>query len=614
MKLKRYNVFNFRSILESGWIDCDDVTTLVGVNESGKSNLLLALWKLRPVRNGDIDILHDMPVDRLSELRYEIDEVKFVTAEFELNDDEFSNIEEAYVIEKEEQNILEVSRYYNGKYLVRLNNIPVNKFKLKANEQEEAENDSQKDNGLFNLVMKMMPKFVYYSNYGNLTSKIYLPHAVTWLKEEEVTGIPRNEEQIRTLRILFDYVNLSPEEILTLGRDAIDIANEGLSNRNKVPEKVHIEKAEKAKEKRSILLQSASTNLTKQFKEWWKQGEYKFRFEADGDYFTILVSDEKRPAEVDLGLRSTGLQWFLSFYLTFLVESEEAHENAILLLDEAGLTLHPLAQKDLVRFFNSLSERNQIINTTHSPFIVDTDNMDRCKVVYSAENGLTEVSNDLRKKDKTNNASIYAVHTALGLSVSDVLLQGCQVIIVEGTSDQHYLNAIKNYLISKNKINPNKELIFVPSGGVKNISSISSILGGKNNELPYVIVDSDQSGIDLKTKLIKSLYKDNDDKILEIKDYTDMENSEIEDLVSYKILEKPLIKMLRDCDDDFEYNENQPLVNQLTDFTKQNEINLGKGWKVELSKSVKTALQKSKINIHDDTVEKWVKLFNEFLK
>ena len=134
MKLKRYNVFNFRSILESGWIDCDDVTTLVGVNESGKSNLLLALWKLRPVRNGDIDILHDMPVDRLSELRYEIDEVKFVTAEFELNDDEFSNIEEAYVIEKEEQNILEVSRYYNGKYLVRLNNIPVNKFKLKANE------------------------------------------------------------------------------------------------------------------------------------------------------------------------------------------------------------------------------------------------------------------------------------------------------------------------------------------------------------------------------------------------------------------------------------------------------------------------------------------------
>ena len=34
-----------------------------------------------------------------------------------------------------------------------------------------------------------------------------------------------------------------------------------------------------------FFLQSASGDLTKKFKEWWKQGEYKFRFEADGDYF-----------------------------------------------------------------------------------------------------------------------------------------------------------------------------------------------------------------------------------------------------------------------------------------------------------------------------------------
>ena len=33
------------------------------------------------------------------------------------------------------------------------------------------------------------------------------------------------------------------------------------------------------------------------------------------------------------------------FYLIFLVESQEQHKDAILLLDETGLTLHPLAQK-----------------------------------------------------------------------------------------------------------------------------------------------------------------------------------------------------------------------------------------------------------------------------
>lgn len=43
MKLLRYRVENFRSVENSGWIDCDNVTTLVSINESGKSNLLLAL-------------------------------------------------------------------------------------------------------------------------------------------------------------------------------------------------------------------------------------------------------------------------------------------------------------------------------------------------------------------------------------------------------------------------------------------------------------------------------------------------------------------------------------------------------------------------------------------
>ena len=61
MQLIRYKVFQFKSVMDSGWINCDDVTTLVGINESGKSNILLALWKLHPVIGGEIDILHDLP-------------------------------------------------------------------------------------------------------------------------------------------------------------------------------------------------------------------------------------------------------------------------------------------------------------------------------------------------------------------------------------------------------------------------------------------------------------------------------------------------------------------------------------------------------------------------
>ena len=47
MRLKSYCVYIFRSIEDSGWVECNDTTTLVGVNESGKTNMLKALWKFK---------------------------------------------------------------------------------------------------------------------------------------------------------------------------------------------------------------------------------------------------------------------------------------------------------------------------------------------------------------------------------------------------------------------------------------------------------------------------------------------------------------------------------------------------------------------------------------
>ena len=33
------------------------------------------------------------------------------------------------------------------------------------------------------------------------------------------------------------------------------------------------------------MLDSASANMTRNFKEWWKQGNYVFKFSADGGIF-----------------------------------------------------------------------------------------------------------------------------------------------------------------------------------------------------------------------------------------------------------------------------------------------------------------------------------------
>ncbi len=619
MRLKCFRVTNFRSVIDSGWINCDDVTTLVGINESGKSNILLALWKLNPARGGEIDPLHDLPVTKLSDLRGKQKETFFIEAVFELCDSASkinNKLRSSFTPEAE----LFLQRNYGGTYSFSFNDESSMKqleelLTPKLEDDEETESKLTKDD-ILEVIKPYIPTFVYYSNYGNLTSRIYLPHAIKWLNNENVTGVDLKEDQVRTIRVLFDYVNLRPEEILELGQDATDLARQRGGNATPTEEEVH--KAEADKEQRALLLQSAGTKLTKEFRDWWKQGEYKFRFGADGDYFYIWVSDDKRPEEVDLGLRSTGLQWFLSFYLVFLMECKGENEGSVLLLDEAGLTLHPLAQKDLAAFFNKLAENNQIINTTHSPFIVDPENIDRCRVVYTDNEGGTIVSENLREgSGEIGDKSIYAVHAALGLTVSDVMLQGSQVVVVEGVSDQFYLSGIKNALIRDQKFAPSQEIVFAPAGGAKGVQGISSLISSVNDGLPMVVLDSDKAGDDFKKKLTNGLYKDCTDRIISVKDIIGMEQSEIEDMIPFNFISRAVEKLLgvQDEDDEFEPESGKPVIPQIEAFAKERGIELEQGWKVKLAKAFRKALfGKKHRQAPDEYIKIWVDLFEKLDK
>jgi len=700
MTLKRFRVKNFRSVNDSGWVDCDSVTSLVGVNEAGKSNIILALWKLNPAREGLIDPLHDMPTKEYTQMRGKPDKISFIIAEFELDSFLREKVVSIGSCSLNDASIVHISRCYDNKYLIffpnyaqttniqaqaifemldkailvldtleektkteagikettmkYLSNIkdylkdketldindktaidnlyPTNMKKSARSEvypfiekfKEEIEKlfssfqtmDPSLNSEIRELMINEMPSFVYYSNYGNLDAQIYLPHAIKWLKGEEVTGV-KNDAKVRTLRVLFDFVKLDPEEVLELGKDPVQIILDKQGQVNRKPTDEEIAKVTEQKTARSILLNSASVDLTRKFKEWWKQGDYVFRLEADGEIFKIWVSDDKRPEPIELERRSTGLQWFLSFFLTFLVESTEAHKGAILLLDEAGLSLHPLAQKDLISFFDNLSKTNQIIHTTHSPFLVDTSNIDRVKVVYVDENGYTVASSDLRAADdKLNTKSIYAVHAALGLSVSDILLQGCQPIIVEGPSDQNYLNAIKLYLLRNQKYIPNMEIVFIPSGGIRGVPGVVSIVSGKNGDLPLVILDSDQSGKDAKKKLYAGLYQNAMSQIIEIAEFVDVDNCEIEDLIPHNLMKKQLGRLFRDIEDeDIEDSlvTNIAIIPQVEAFANKHGFKLDNGWKVDLSRSVKQQILKAPNGmVPNEYVSKWINIFEKF--
>ncbi len=694
MKLKQFRVTNFRSVEDSGWIEADRVTALIGVNESGKTNLLLPLWKLNPARDGEIQPTSDYPKTLFGEIRLSPGNYHFIEADF-LTEALGEKLAERAKIPETATQIVRVTRFFDGEYSVefpdfkqttsvarsdlysaiaicaesvriaqalkqeidlrsslveRLTELAAQlpeKEHLSAREvelvaqkvsalmpQEPAKTSaivpivaqlrdqiadiSSKMSapqpgaqaGVLQFVISQMPSFVYYSNYGNLDSEIYLPHVVANMKRDDLGS--REAAKSRTLRVLFSFVRLLPEEILELGRDFKDVTGQG-----REPNAIEIAEIAEQKRTRSILLQSASATLTQRFREWWKQGNYRFRFEADGNHFRIWVADDRRPTEVELENRSTGLQWFLSFYLVFLVESQGDHKRSILLLDEPGVSLHPLAQRDLSAFFENLAATNQIMYTSHSPFLVDADRLERARKVYVATDGTTKATSNLRHSEGRDEqaGAAYAVHSALNLSVAESLLVGCQPILVEGASDQHYLTTIKSLLVAEGKIKPKRELVFPPCGGTKTARAVASILTGRDDSLPKVLLDGDGPGKRLAESLRGELYASAPDRVLLVSDFVGMDKAEIEDLFPPEYIADELDRMIREADERLAdvIKRTEPFVGQVELWATNQRVNLIPHWKVHLSVRVKQrALTQGLVSFPVEVVERWVRLFEAF--
>ena len=226
-----------------------------------------------------------------------------------------------------------------------------------------------------------------------------------------------------------------------------------------------------------------------------------------------------------------------------------------------------------------------------------------------------------RLKGKNQPQSIYPAHAALGLSVSDTLLINCNPILVEGESDQLYLSALKNLLISKGKISPLKEIVFIPTGGVKGIKATSAILSGVNEVKPPVLIDGDKPGVKMANELKADFYAADTDKLIMVTDFSSVPEAEVEDLLPKAKLAKVITRFLprpEDTDEEFDdvVVDNKPICNQIEEFAKAQGIDLGgKGWKVRLAAMVKREILKGTDKViceSDPEFSKILELFNRF--
>jgi hypothetical protein len=375
------------------------------------------------------------------------------------------------------------------------------------------------------LVKENLPVFIYFENYGILDSAINLPRFLEELKRQP------DDSRVRSINAMFRHVRLTAQEISELGREQ---AQQLRAQNQQVSPQV-IAQDQQRKEARAIKLNSASLDITERFNKWYGQRRHSIEYQADGEYFRVWVADDRRPGvRIELEGRSKGFQWFFSFYLVFLVESEEGHKDAILLLDEPGLHLHPTAQQELLAFFERLSEDNQLVYTTHSPFLIDGEHLHRVRPVTEDSTGHSRISAESWPSDRE---TIFPLQAAAGYAMVRGLFQHKDNVLVEGMSDYYYLHALGAQCHASGREALSDGIYITPCGGTKLVGHIASLFLGQAVR-PLVLLDGDAAGRARRDALIKELYAVHATAILMLDDVLGRAGveTEIEDILSEEIV------------------------------------------------------------------------------
>ena len=326
-------------------------------------------------------------------------------------------------------------------------------------------------------VSQNIPSFLFFSNYEMLQSAIYLPDFISQGK-----GDRRKDADFRVQQALFKHVGVDANELSKLSQGSTEGNDQTIRRRI---------------DELTIKANSASEAMTRKFSEWWLQRNHKFHYEFNGHYFRVWVTDNLNPSKVEFEERSEGFRYFFSFYLLFLVEAEGNHKDCILLLDEPGLHLHGSAQAKLLEFFDKLSsEGNQVLYSTHSPFLIDGSHLERARAVFD-KSGQTVVSDDVWPKDTD---SLFPLQAALGYSACQSLFLSKKQVLVEGPTDYMLLLALNVALPESDRLQ--KDITMLAVGAASNLAPFAALLSGHGVKF-IAIPDNDQPGKDARKSLFK---------------------------------------------------------------------------------------------------------------
>jgi hypothetical protein len=249
-------------------------------------------------------------------------------------------------------------------------------------------------------------------------------------------------------------------------------------------------------------LMLASETFTEKIRKEWQQGEgLSFKLShtgQNGDQIQLFIQDPAvgvrfvRPSE-----RSEGFSSFFKMSMRLLARTSATPASSHLyLFDEPGTALHPAGQVNLQRVFERLSDDNQIIYATHSLFMINHNRPERNRVVSKGPAG-TKID------QKPYLKNWRAVRDSLGLILAGTFFIADRTLLVEGESDAMYIGALLAAFDRAGLVDVDLNLFSVLwAGNARDFAPMARLLLEEGREV-VALVDGDDGGKKLSRNIDK---------------------------------------------------------------------------------------------------------------
>jgi len=520
-RLLSCQVTNFRSVKDSEFFNfsVDNITAIIGQNESGKTSILEALSSFASGKL-DPDVLRSEDV------------FPAVTCVFGVTPKWFEMTFEGYELPrglkkqiKDAGNKISLTRTWSSptEEVVTMNFLNLDELfapKPAPEPPQASDNDTEKTKSDENPVAAAdaKPPEATTPELKSLTAKQFVSLVMESLPE---------------FQKFEDFESLLPD---TIDLDDVLKANKkaegykGVMNLLELMD-LDVSKLKDLSEKfRKTKLTEKNRTFTAEFQKYWRQKignrdkvQVELAFEKHDDtdgakagkpYLSFWIVENENPLRPKQ--RSKGLRWFLSFFLQLNASSKRSNDqrDLILLIDEPAGSLHARAQEDVLAVFDTLKKNIQVIYTTHTQYLLDLDKLYRIIAAQrETVNGDDYSLADTRlfgahKLGAASTDTLTPLFDSMGSSLAGQnVIDRTNNIIVEEVSAHYYLKALL-------KLKNMEDVHLLPTNGTSNIPQLARLLLGWGIEFG-ILTDDEPRGKKILEDVKKELFpsKDSNDYV-----------------------------------------------------------------------------------------------------